>query len=68
MVKESTKLTDEGMEMISRMWLLFQPLNNMWQRVLKDPSKRENYFWTVEELLTIKHTAEAFVSGDRSGK
>lgn len=68
MVKESTKLTDEGMEMMSRMWLLFQPLNNMWQRVLKDPSKRENYFWTDEELLTIKHTAEAFVSGDRSGK
>jgi hypothetical protein len=56
------------MEMMNRMWQLFQPLNNMWQRVLKDPSKKENYFWTDDEVLVIKHTAEAFLSGDRSGK
>ena len=67
-MSDSTRLTDEGMEMISRMSLLFQPLNNLWQRVLKDPNKKENYFWTDEEVLTIKHTAEAFLSGDRSGK
>jgi len=68
-MSEFTKsINDEGMEMMNRMWQLFQPLNNMWQRVLKDPSKKENYFWTDEELLTIKHTAEAFVSGDKSGK
>lgn len=67
-MSDSTRLTDEGMEMISRMSLLFQPLNNLWQRVLKDPTKKENYFWTDEEVLTIKHTAEAFLSGDRSGK
>ena len=67
-MSDSTRLTDEGMEMISRMGLLFQPLNNLWQRVLKDPTKKENYFWTDEEVLTIKHTAEAFLSGDRSGK
>jgi len=55
------------MEMMNRMWQLFQPLNNMWQRVLKDPSKKENYFWTDDEVLVIKHTAESFLSGDRSG-
>jgi hypothetical protein len=68
-MSEFTKsISDEGMEMMNRMWQLFQPLNNMWQRVLKDPSKKENYFWTDDEVLVIKHTAEAFLSGDRSGK
>jgi len=68
-MSEFTKsINDEGMEMMNRMWQLFQPLNNMWQRVLKDPSKKENYIWTDDEVLVIKHTAESFLSGDRSGK
>ena len=68
-MSEFTKsINDEGMEMMNRMWQLFQPLNNMWQRVLKDPSKKENYVWTDDEVLVIKHTAESFLSGDRSGK
>jgi len=40
----------------------------LWERVLKDPTDKTSYLLTDEETLLIKHTAESFLAGDKSGK
>lgn len=61
-------ITDELKDQLTRLNTLMVPWQRLWERVLKDPANKENYLFTDDEVLLIKHTAESYLSGDRSGK
>ena len=61
-------ITDELKDQLTRLNTLMVPWQRLWERVLKDPANKESYLFTDDEVLLIKHTAESYLSGDRSGK
>jgi hypothetical protein len=63
-----SNLTPDFQDYMTRMNSLTVPMLRMWERVLKDPTDKTSYILTDEEVLLIKHTAEAFLAGDKSGK
>lgn len=61
-------ITDELKDQLTRLNTLMVPWQRLWERVLKDPANKDSYLFTDDEVLLIKHTAESYLSGDRSGK
>lgn len=61
-------ITDELKDQLTRLNTLMVPWQRLWERVLKDPANKDSYLFTDDEVLLIKHTAESYLSGDKSGK
>lgn len=61
-------MTPDFQEYMTRTTTLMIPMLRMWERVLKDPTNKDSYLLTDDEVLMIKHTAESFLAGDKSGK
>ena len=61
-------ITDELKDQLTRLNTLMVPWQRLWERVLKDPANKDSYLFTDDEVLLIKHTAESYLSGERSGK
>jgi len=65
---ENMNIQQEMKDYLTRMNTLTMPLLRLWERVLEDPKNPKSYLFTDDEVLVIKHVAEAYLSGDKSGK